>query len=173
MLKRSNLFTYSNEDSTLLAWPSHTNVCSYDKMRYAFVCKKSVNGTGNASFEYFSNLCPHALSLKVAYVRVFSLLRTAAVAACFTVVVAVTLGFLLVFCPQLLEMCVRLCFVFYIRYLWLILPRYNGHTLSHYICILWIVSLPPLVVEWEMVEKNTVKWKYLLHAHYYQLSNYM
>lgn len=32
---------------------------------------KSANRTGIASFEYFSNLCPHALSLKVACVRVF------------------------------------------------------------------------------------------------------
>lgn len=103
---------------------THTNVCSYDKMRYAFVCMKSVNGMGNASFEYFSNLCPHALSLKVAYVRVFfspsNCFFATAIAACFTVVVVavvVILGFLLVFSPQLLEMCVRLCFVFYIRYL--------------------------------------------------------
>lgn len=109
VLKRSNLFTYSNEDSmfSALAWPSplpplppstHTiyrcfciveHTCSYDKMR----CTFTLNGnedmrrgesrrkrdeereeelrTGIASFEYFSNLCPHTLSLKDAYVRIF------------------------------------------------------------------------------------------------------
>ena len=104
----------------VFACASVEHTCSYDKIAVCVYIKwkrgesrrkgESVNWeAGIASFEYFSNLCPHALSLKDAYVRVFFFIFSSSqllLMWCYCCFCCCYLCFVLVFSPLVAQICV-------------------------------------------------------------------